>query len=267
MQDLARSLPDGHDHWVDGLRVLLVSPLADLVADQIRASSSSEGSPGGWPVTTVQSPGELEPAIRGRLRHDVALVDVTWNDPRHEWDFDGLDVLGALRREERSAAVIMAAQGHSFETEHLREALDPVLHPEVVGAVRKSDGLRSVLAGVELAAAGGRLREVPLDPLVPLHRLFSKGRGRTAARLAAAVASGRASRYETLAEVANVSRETAAKLVSYLGPIMASRGEPPPGEPLTQAAVYRWCGENARYLLSWNRRHDPTTSITRWRPG
>lgn len=243
-----------------GLRILLVSPLAGLVSAQIQASSE------GWQVTTVESPEQLEPAIRGQLRHDVALVDVTWNDPRHEWDFDGLDVLAALRREQRSAPVIMAAQGHSFEHEHLREALDPSLHPEVAGAVRKSDGLGRVLAAVEVAAGGGRLNENHLAGLPALHHIFSRGRGRTAARLAAAVASGRASRYESLAEVANVSRLTATKMVGYLAPIVASRGEPPPGEPLTQAAIYRWCGENARYLLSWNRRNDPTTSITRWRP-
>lgn len=245
---------------MNGLRILIVSPLAGIIVPQLHASFADSQ------VATVESPDELLAAFAGRPRFDVAVVDVTWNDPRYEWDFDGLDVMAALRRERRRTPVVMAAQGHSFETEHLREALDPTLHPDVMASVKKSDGLPALRHAIEAAAAGIRLEAGGPPPRPALHHYFAKGRGRTAARLAAAVASGRANRYESLATVAHVAHETAAKLVGYLQPIITARGELPVNEPLTQAAVYRWCGEHARYLLSWQRRNDPETSITRWRP-
>ena len=41
----------------------------------------------------------------------------------------------------------------------------------------------------------------------------------------------------------------------YLGPLIRERGEHAEGLPLTTQTVYRWCGEHARYLISWCRRN------------
>jgi hypothetical protein len=88
-----------------------------------------------------------------------------------------------------------------------------------------------------------------------IHHYFGKGRGATAARLAGAIASGRAVNHETLASTAHVGYDTAAKLVEYLGPLIRDRGEHPAELKMTPEVVYRWCGEHARYILSWCRRH------------
>ena len=93
-------------------------------------------------------------------------------------------------------------------------------------------------------------------PDIPrIHKYFSKGRGVTAARLAGAIASGRAVNHETLASSAHVGYDTAAKLVDYLGPLIRDRGEHSPELKMTPEVVYRWCGEHARYILSWCRRN------------
>jgi len=73
--------------------------------------------------------------------------------------------------------------------------------------------------------------------------------------LAGAIASGRAVNHETLASAAHVGYDTAAKLVDYLGPLIKDRGEHGPGLKMTPEVVYRWCGEHARYILSWCRRN------------
>lgn len=243
------------------LRLLIVSPLAGYLAPHLAAVFE------GCHLSSVTAPDQLDPAIRSKPRYDAVLLDLTWNDPAYEWSFDGLDVLERFRQVGRATTVIVAAQGHSFEEDHLRESSDPERYPEVTHVVYKSEGLPAVTAAVE-AAIVGRSAPVhaPVDSKPALHRYFSKGRGRTASRLAAAVASGRAGNYDTLAKVASVAPDTANKLVSYLAPIILARKEAPAGEPLTQAVVYRWCGERARYLLSWERRNNPVGCpvISRW---
>lgn len=70
------------------------------------------------------------------------------------------------------------------------------------------------------------------------------------------VASGNASDNATIAEVAKVSPNTANKLATtYIGPLMRRRNEHDDHLPLTQVAVYRWCGLHARYIVSWCRRN------------
>lgn len=245
---------------MDRFRILVVAALGHFVAPMLESALD------GCQVTTVTSPEELRPAVANRPRFDVAIMDVTWNDSRYEWTFDGIDGLATLREENRPTAVVMAAQGHGFEDDHIAEATDTALWPDVVGLVNKTDGLPSLTAAIRTAVTGGRLPAGDPSTRPPLHTYFAKGRGRTAARLAAAVASGRAAHYRDLAEVAQVAPDTANKLVGYLGPIIADRNEAPPDQPITQPAVYRWCGEHARYLLSWQRRNDPTV-ITRWTTG
>jgi CheY-like chemotaxis protein len=246
---------------MDRLRLLVVSPLAGYVAAQIANTFETSR------VDTVTKPDQLVAAVRRKPRYDAAMIDLTWNDPDHEWSFDGLDALELLREEDRVTASIVAAQGHSFEDDHLQEATDQQRFPEVIAAIQKPDGMAAITMAIGAAVTGARLPSAPFrHPKPALHHYFSRGRGRTAARMAAAVASGRAARYETLATIAQVAPETANKLVSYLAPIIKARGEVPPHEPLTQPAVYRWCGEHARYLLSWERRNIPPGHclIERW---
>jgi hypothetical protein len=86
------------------------------------------------------------------------------------------------------------------------------------------------------------------------------------ARLAGAIASGRAVNHETLASSAHVGYDTAAKLVDYLGPLIRDRGEHSPELKMTPEVVYRWCGEHARYILSWCRRNGYADIATRVMP-
>ena len=74
--------------------------------------------------------------------------------------------------------------------------------------------------------------------------------------MAGAIAAGRAANHDTLATAAKCSRNTAVKVAEkYLGPLIRERGEHADHLPLTTQTVYRWCGEHARYLISWCRRN------------
>jgi hypothetical protein len=74
--------------------------------------------------------------------------------------------------------------------------------------------------------------------------------------MAGAIAAGRAANHDTLATAAKCSRNTAVKVAEkYLGPLIRERGEHAGDLPLTTQTVYRWCGEHARYLISWCRRN------------
>jgi CheY-like chemotaxis protein len=208
----------------------------------------------------------VEHAITDRVRFDVVLSDLTWNDYAAEFLFDGLDVLDILRKAQRPAPVIFAAQGHLIERDHLDEAVEQA---EVAGIYRKATGPRPLFEAVRMAAAGRTLpaAQFPLGASpaeVPrIHTYFSKGRGITAATMAGAIASGRAVNHETLAEAAHVSRNTARRLVDYLGPLIKARGEHSGDRMMTPEVVYRWCGEHARYILSWCRRHGHPELATR----
>jgi len=79
----------------------------------------------------------VERAVGERLRFDVVVADLTWNDYAVEYSFDGLDVLDMLRRARRPTPMIFAAQGHGVELDHLDEAVE---QPEVVGIYRKATG-------------------------------------------------------------------------------------------------------------------------------
>lgn len=231
---------------VDGLRILVASPLGLIVRPALAARF-----PAGT-VTVARDRAEVERAVRGRLRHDVVVCDLLWNSEA-EFAFDGLDVLEVLRAADRAAPVVMALQGHGLEADHLDEVLE---RPEVRGVLRKSDGPPALFGVLAEVAAGGTSRPPPSTPAVPtLHGWFSHGRGRTAARMAGAIASGRAVSHATLASAANVRYDTAAKIGrEYLGELIWRRGEHT-GPTVPSSVVYRWCGEHARYILSWCRRH------------
>jgi hypothetical protein len=167
-------------------------------------------------------------------------------------------VLEVLRAARKPARVIFAALGHSHERDHVDEAVE---QPEVAGICRLATGPGLLCRAIRLAADGGVLpaREFPRGgngPEIPrIHKYFSMGKGRTAARLAGAIASGRAVNHETLANAASVAGATAARLVDYLGPLIERRGEHNRGLRMTPEVVYRWCGEHEPYILSWCRRN------------
>ena len=233
---------------LEGLRILVASPLGHVVAPPLSAACE------GGAVVVAADEDEFARAVAGRVRYDVVVADLIWNDPELEWSFDGLDVIDALRKHDRLAPVILATQGHGMERDHLDEAR---LRSEVSGVVAKSDGLMPLMTAIRAVAFGQRLPDTHIDrPRVPLYELFVGQRGHTAGRLAGAIASGAASDNASLARAAKVSPNTANKVTShYLGPIIERRGEHDERLPMTQSAVYRWCGLHARYIVSWCRRH------------
>jgi len=246
----------------DGPRLLVAAALGKIIEPLLRQSMTDAT------VQIAEDQAAVEGALRGRLRFDVVVIDLTWMDYSVEYAFDGLDVLDMLRRTGRQTPVIFAAQGHGAERDHLDEAIE---QPEVVGVYRKATGPQPLIDGVEIAAGGGNLTGPEFasgsPPDIPrIHAYFGKGRGSTAARLAGAIASGRAVNHETLADAAHVGYDTAAKLVDYLGPLIKDRGEHSPDLKMTPEVVYRWCGEHARYILSWCRRNGHADIATRVMP-
>jgi CheY-like chemotaxis protein len=236
----------------DGPRLLVAAALGKIIEPLLRQSLP------GATVRIAEDRVAVERALSDRLRFDVVVADLTWNDYGIEYSFDGLDVLNLLRATRRQTPVIFAAQGHGVERDHLDEAVE---QPEVVGIYRKATGPQPLVEGIDIAARGGTLTG-PLftlgasPPEIPrIHVYFGKGKGSTAARLAGAIASGRAVNHETLAGAAHVGYDTAAKLVDYLGPLIRDRREHGNNLKMTPEVAYRWCGEHARYILSWCRRH------------
>ncbi|WP_241548474.1 response regulator [Gordonia alkanivorans] len=237
-----------HDDAVTGLRILIASPLGHVVAGPVQ--SAFDGST----VVVARDHEEFLNAVAARVRFDVVSADLIFNHAQLEWTFDGLDVIEGLHTADRLAPVLLATQGHSMEEDHLAEAR---LRTDVSGVVAKSAGLQTFLDGLRTVAFGQTLTEqLPRSGRPSLFELFDGRRGVTAARMAGAIAAGNAVDVGTLAEVAQVSTNTASKLASnYIGPMMRARNEHDDLLPLTQAAVFRWCGLHARYIVSWCRRH------------
>lgn len=244
----------------DGPRILIAAALAKIIQPLLRQAMPDAT------VRIAEDAGAVQRAIGDRLRFDVVVADLTWNDHAVEYAFDGLDVLAALRGTGRQTPVIFAAQGHGIERDHLDEAVE---QPEVAGVYRKATGPGPLIAAIDIAVGGGMLTGPDFAPgsspadIPRIHSYFGKGRGATAARLAGAIASGRAVNHETLASAAHVGYDTAAKLVDYLGPLIRDRGEHSPELKMTPEVVYRWCGEHARYILSWCRRNGYADIATR----
>lgn len=231
-----------------GVRVLIASQLGGIVAPAFREVF------GPGLVTVAVNEGEVRSAIADHLRYDVVLTDLTWQHVDLEFAFDGLDVLDIVQRLGRPAPVVFALQGHNAERDHLDEA---VARDGVAGTVPKAGGIAAIAGAVREVAAGRSLRTEPPAVQPTIHQWFVGGRrGETAARMAGAIAAGRAANHDTLAIAAKCSRNTAVKVAEkYLGPLIRARGEHAEGLPLTTQTVYRWCGEHARYLISWCRRN------------
>ncbi len=238
-----------------GVRVLIASQLGGLVAPAFREAF------GPGLVTVAVDEAAVRSAIADHLRYDVVLTDLTWQHVDLEFAFDGLDVLDIVQRLGRPAPVLFALQGHNAERDHLDEA---VAREGVAGTVPKSGGIPAMATVLREVAAGRQLAMAP--PAEPtLHRWFMGGRrGETAARMAGAIAAGRAANHDTLAAAAKCSRNTAVKVAEkYLGPLIRERGEHTDELPLTTQTVYRWCGQHARYLISWCRRNGHADVLVR----
>lgn len=246
----------------DGPRILVAAALGKIIEPLLRQSLSDAV------VRIAEDEAAVQHAVNDRLRFDVVVADLTWNDYAIEFSFDGLDVLNVLRRTGRQTPVIFAAQGHGLERDHLDEAVE---QREVVGIYRKATGPEQLMDAIGIAVSGGSLTASRFPPggsppdIPRIHSYFRKGKGATAARLACAIASGRAVNHETLANTAHVGYDTAAKIVDYLGPLIRDRREHSQELKMTPEVVYRWCGEHARYILSWCRRNgygDIATRVT-----
>jgi CheY-like chemotaxis protein len=245
------------------LRIMVASALGKVIEPALRGLLPSAT------VTVATTQYEVEDAVHRRPRFDVVISDLTWNSA-DEYSFDGLDVLDILRTADRESPVIIATQGHGAEQDHLDEAVEQEI---VWGVFRKSAGPGPLAQAIERVGHGQRLPSLGFPTgasrasLPRIHSFFGTARGRTAARMAGAIASGRAVDHKTLAEVAQVRYDTAAKIGrEYLGELICRRGEHiSPGLPAHVPApvVYRWCGEHARYILSWCRRNGLTDVATR----
>ena len=193
----------------DGPRILVAAALGKIIEPLLQQSLSDAT------VRIAQDKAAVDSAVSERLRFDVVVADLTWNDYAIEYSFDGLDVLTALRSARRQTPVIFAAQGHGLERDHLDEAVE---QPEVVGIYRKATGPQPLVEAIDIAVRGGSLPSPQFPPggsppdIPRIHSYFGKGKGTTAARLAGAIASGRAVNHETLATTAHVGYDTAAKL-------------------------------------------------------
>ena len=159
----------------DGPRVLVAAALGKIIEPLLRQSLSDAT------VRIAEDQAAVERAVGDRLRFDVVVSDLTWNDHVIEYSFDGLDVLDILRSSGRQTPVIFAAQGHGVERDHLDEAVE---QPEVVGIYRKATGPQPLIEAVDIAVRGGNLTEPQFLPRAAL-RVFhgsipisAKGRGR-----------------------------------------------------------------------------------------
>ena len=132
----------------NGPRVLVAAALGKIIEPFLQQSMSDAT------IRIAEDKAAVECAASDRLRFDVVVADLTWNDYAIEYEFDGLDVLGILRAARRHTPVIFAAQGHGIERDHLDEAVE---QPEVVGVYRKATGPQPLVEAVDIAVRGDNL--------------------------------------------------------------------------------------------------------------
>src|SRR5215467_10106021 len=170
-------MPVGGQSMPDGPRVLVAAALGKIIAPFLQQSMSDAT------IRIAEDKAAVERAVSDRLRFDVVVTDLTWNDYTIEYAFDGLDVLAILRSTRRHSPVILAAQGNAIERDHLDEGVE---QPEVVGIYPKAAGASQLLIeAIGTAVRGGTLTgphfpSANSPPDIPrLHTYFSKGKGVT----------------------------------------------------------------------------------------
>jgi DNA-binding NarL/FixJ family response regulator len=231
------------------VRLLIVSPLAGHVVGRFLGIEWGHAEAATTPAQVA------EVARRERPRFDVVLVDLMWNTFQEEWTFDGLDVLEHMVRSERQEPALLACQGHGFERDYLEEGRH---HPLVRGMILKGDPGPVLLEAIGTIAGGGRFEHGHLNAALrrdheALGHWFA--RNLLLARVAGAIAAGHGASYAEIARVLGVSTSTVEKSPALFREVMAPRGEVGPDGDVGQAAIFRWCGEHAHYILSWCRRH------------
>ena len=75
----------------DGPRILVAAALGKIIEPFLRQCLSAAT------VRIAEDKAAVERAVSDRLRFDVVVTDLTWNDYAIEYSFDGLDVLNILR--------------------------------------------------------------------------------------------------------------------------------------------------------------------------
>lgn len=234
-------------------RILLAGPRGSYVEPFLRTQLN------GFSVRVADSPDAIRRAISEGPRPDLSVIDLTWDDYRDGFNFDGLDALRMLQKRDHGARVVFAVRGHAGERDHVDEA---AAKPHVAGFYLKEYGFDLLVQAIK-SAAGGESLDGPDFPwcgnprgVTPIYKYFDNGsKGRTAAQMAGAIASGRVMNTETLVTVTGIPKGTASRPQDYLGPLITERGEYPEQMRVKQGVVYRWCGEHARYILSWCRRN------------
>ena len=98
----------------DGPRLLIAAALGRIIEPVLYQALGDDAT-----VRIAEDKAAVQSAVSERLRFDVVVADLTWNDYEVEYSFDGLDVLNILRHSNRQAPVIFAAQGHGIERDHL----------------------------------------------------------------------------------------------------------------------------------------------------
>jgi len=214
----------------------------------------------GAAVRVADSPGAIKRTLsEGTPRFDLVVADLTWDDYRDGFHFDGLDVLKVIRQRDLDVPVIFTVRGSASERDHVDEA---TTKPHVAGFCLKEFGPELLAEAIATVLKGGTLTGSDFPScgnprgVTSINDYFNRGqRGSTAARMAGAIASGRVVNAETLERVTRIPPGTAARPQDYLGPLIRERGEHPGDLRITQGVLYRWCGEHARYILSWCRRN------------
>lgn len=229
------------------VRVLVASALGGVVEPLLAEHFGN--------VTVAKSADELESVLLGRLRYDVAVVDLVWHSYALEWEYDGLDAISRLQSSGRSAPVVVAAQGYGLERDHLEEAYR---HPLVRGAVLKAAGVHELVGAIERVATGGLFwsRSLPEDirGRYPTVGGFLEGHP-LAAHVAGAIASLRAGDWDEVTGLVPYKYSSVATAPRLFGDALCAWGEVEDPARVNQAIIFRWCGEHGRYIVSWCRRH------------
>ncbi len=229
------------------IRVLVASPLGAIITPVLAQQFET--------VTLVQSGEDVSQILPGSLRHDVAIIDLLWNSLDLEWTYDGFDAIEQLIAAKREAPVIIAAQGHGFERDYLQEA---VHHRLVAGVLLKAVGFPPLFEAVETVCRGGRYwsEELPkylITPAISVNTFL--GSSTLTANVAGAIASGQAYDWTDVARLTGYSMHSVHKASDLFGEALQCMGEVDDARRVKQATVFRWCGEHARYIVSWCRRN------------
>ena len=195
----------------DGPRLLIAAALARIIEPYLRQALGDDAT-----VRIAEDQAAVRSEISDRLRFDVVVADLTWNDYAIEYSFDGLDVLDILRNSHRQAPVIFAPRrGTASKRDHLDEAIRPARGGGQIYRKAKQ-GPQLLVDAVDIAVRGGSLTATLALPRAPARRtsrgsmpISARGRGRPLSpRLAGAIASGRAVNHESLASSAHVGGTT-----------------------------------------------------------